>query len=133
MYDMQSRDGFVDTKYRMKCYGSATVGERGQVVLPVEARKLFEIEPGDKLIVMGIDKGFQSISLMKSESVTKMFEHLFDVEKVMKEGGKTLENLQKEGLKGVKKVLEDSGLEEARKEAEKINEKKSKGKKKLVN
>ena len=130
MYDYTVRGGFVDAKYRMKCYGSATVGERGQVVLPVEIRKLFEIEPGDKLIVMGIDKGFQNISLMKSESVTKMFEHLFDVEKVMKEGGKTLENLQKEGLKGVKKALKESGFEDMRKEAEKINQKKVVRKKK---
>ncbi|MCL5105213.1 MAG: AbrB/MazE/SpoVT family DNA-binding domain-containing protein [Armatimonadetes bacterium] len=33
-------------------YGSATVGERGQVVIPAEARKQFDIHPGDKLLVM---------------------------------------------------------------------------------
>jgi AbrB family looped-hinge helix DNA binding protein len=32
-------------------YGSVTVGERGQVVIPADARKTFRIEPGDKLLV----------------------------------------------------------------------------------
>jgi len=34
-----------------KFYGSVTVGERGQVVIPAEARKDFGIQPGDKLLV----------------------------------------------------------------------------------
>jgi AbrB family looped-hinge helix DNA binding protein len=33
-------------------FGSVTVGERGQVVIPAEARKRFQIEPGDKLLMM---------------------------------------------------------------------------------
>ena len=32
-------------------YGSVTVGERGQVVIPADARKQFSIKPGDKLLV----------------------------------------------------------------------------------
>lgn len=32
-------------------YGHVTVGERGQVVIPAEARKQFGILPGDKLLV----------------------------------------------------------------------------------
>jgi AbrB family looped-hinge helix DNA binding protein len=39
-------------------YGTVTVGERGQIVLPIEARKHFNIKPGDKLLVAGdIKKG----------------------------------------------------------------------------
>jgi AbrB family looped-hinge helix DNA binding protein len=34
-------------------FGSVTVGERGQVVIPAEARKKMDISPGDKLLVMG--------------------------------------------------------------------------------
>lgn len=34
-------------------FGSVTVGERGQVVIPAEARKKMGIQPGDKLLVMG--------------------------------------------------------------------------------
>ncbi|MCC6685546.1 MAG: AbrB/MazE/SpoVT family DNA-binding domain-containing protein [Fimbriimonadaceae bacterium] len=33
-------------------YGSVTVGERGQVVIPAEARTEMGIKPGDKLLVM---------------------------------------------------------------------------------
>lgn len=33
-------------------YGSVTVGERGQIVIPVEARTEMGMLPGDKLLVM---------------------------------------------------------------------------------
>ena len=33
-------------------YGSTTVGERGQIVIPAEAREDMGIRPGDKLLVM---------------------------------------------------------------------------------
>jgi AbrB family looped-hinge helix DNA binding protein len=36
-----------------KFYGSVTVSERGQIVVPVEARKDFNIDTGDKLLVFG--------------------------------------------------------------------------------
>lgn len=32
-------------------YGAATVGERGQIVIPAEARKEIGIQPGDKLLI----------------------------------------------------------------------------------
>jgi AbrB family looped-hinge helix DNA binding protein len=32
--------------------GSVTVGERGQIVIPAEARKKFDINPGEKLLVI---------------------------------------------------------------------------------
>ena len=34
-------------------FGSVTVGERGQIVIPHKARKIFRIEPGDQLLVLG--------------------------------------------------------------------------------
>jgi len=34
-------------------YGSVTVSERGQIVVPAEARKDFNIKAGDKLLVFG--------------------------------------------------------------------------------
>jgi AbrB family looped-hinge helix DNA binding protein len=33
-------------------YGSVTVGERGQIVIPAEARTFLNISAGDKLLVM---------------------------------------------------------------------------------
>ena len=44
-------------------FGSVKVGERGQVVIPKEAREVFDIRPGDKLVVLG-DEG-QGIALCK--------------------------------------------------------------------
>ena len=32
-------------------YGAVTVGERGQIVIPAEARKHYSLAPGDKLLV----------------------------------------------------------------------------------
>jgi len=32
-------------------YGAVTVGERGQIVVPAEARKHYSLKPGDKLLV----------------------------------------------------------------------------------
>ncbi len=36
-----------------KFYGSVTVSERGQIVIPVEARKDFNINTGNKLLMFG--------------------------------------------------------------------------------
>lgn len=34
-------------------FGTTTVGERGQIVIPKKARELFKIEPGDTLVIGG--------------------------------------------------------------------------------
>ena len=35
---------------------TATVGEKGQIVIPKQARDLFEIRPGDTLLLLGDEK-----------------------------------------------------------------------------
>ena len=37
-------------------FGTVKVGERGQIVIPKEARDKFNIKAGDNVIVFGIDK-----------------------------------------------------------------------------
>ena len=37
-------------------FGTVKVGERGQIVIPKEARELFGIRPGDTLLVLGDDR-----------------------------------------------------------------------------
>ena len=37
-------------------FGTVKVGERGQMVIPEEARKIFDIKAGDTLIVLGDEK-----------------------------------------------------------------------------
>ncbi|MCQ2420690.1 MAG: AbrB/MazE/SpoVT family DNA-binding domain-containing protein [Clostridia bacterium] len=34
-------------------FGTAKVGEKGQIVIPKDARQLFGIEPGDTLLILG--------------------------------------------------------------------------------
>ena len=36
-----------------RVFGTAKVGDRGQIVIPKEARELFQIQPGDTLLVIG--------------------------------------------------------------------------------
>ena len=34
-------------------FGMVTVGDKGQIVIPVRARRIFHIQPGDQLMVLG--------------------------------------------------------------------------------
>lgn len=34
-------------------FGVVKVGEKGQIVIPKEAREVFDIEPGDSLLILG--------------------------------------------------------------------------------
>ena len=36
-----------------RVFGTARVGDRGQIVIPKEARELFKIRPGDTLLILG--------------------------------------------------------------------------------
>lgn len=36
-----------------RVFGTAKVGDRGQIVIPKEARQLFHIRPGDTLLIVG--------------------------------------------------------------------------------
>ena len=38
---------------QQRVYGTVKVGERGQIVIPKEAREYFGIQPGDTLLVLG--------------------------------------------------------------------------------
>ncbi len=53
-----------------KYWGSATVGERGQMVIPADARKALGIESGDKMVIFGHDEG-RRLVLVKAEVVTQ--------------------------------------------------------------
>ena len=46
-------------------YGSVKVGERGQIVIPKNAREVYDIKAGDSLIVFGDDN--KVIKIMKAD------------------------------------------------------------------
>lgn len=54
-------------------YGSVTVGERGQIVIPAEAREELGFKPGDKLIVMR-HKVWDALVLTKLDHLTTFME-----------------------------------------------------------
>ena len=46
-------------------FGLVTVGNKGQIVIPAKARKVFDIAPGDSLVVLG-DEG-QGLAVIKAD------------------------------------------------------------------
>lgn len=51
-------------------FGMVKVGDKGQIVIPAKARKIFDIKPGDNLLVLG-DEG-QGIAIMKEQGLLDM-------------------------------------------------------------
>ncbi|MBN1459698.1 MAG: AbrB/MazE/SpoVT family DNA-binding domain-containing protein [Armatimonadetes bacterium] len=56
-------------------YGMVTVGERGQVVIPAEARKRHGLQAGDKLIVFRPPHG-EGIGLARLDHVRALLDNL---------------------------------------------------------
>ncbi|MGT2929108.1 helix-turn-helix domain-containing protein [Streptococcus dentasini] len=55
-------------------FGTVTVGEKGQIVIPVRARKIFDIKKGDSLMVLGdINQG---LALLNSDFFIQAFEEI---------------------------------------------------------
>jgi AbrB family looped-hinge helix DNA binding protein len=54
-------------------YGSTTVGERGQIVLPVKLREDLKINKGDKLLVI-VDPHGSRINLVNPETMNKFLD-----------------------------------------------------------
>ncbi len=55
-------------------YGSTTLGEKGQVVIPMEARKTMGLVKGEKLLVFG--RGRDMLVLAKIDHMQKFVEEL---------------------------------------------------------
>ena len=52
-------------------FGFAKIGEKGQILIPKEAREVFGLKPGDKLLMLGDEA--QGIALVKADAA-KIFE-----------------------------------------------------------
>ncbi len=57
-------------------YGTTTIGERGQIVIPQEARKLLKLKNSDKLLVFGM--GTDMLVLTKVSHLQKFAKKLSD-------------------------------------------------------
>jgi len=56
-------------------YGTVKVGERGQIVIPSQARKAFDIKPGDLLLVVSPPM-MDAVALIKAEIVKELIEKM---------------------------------------------------------
>ncbi len=80
-----------DKKFSLKdnFYGAATVGERGQIVIPIEARKRYNIETGDKILIMGAphERGLMLIKIeAMREFMTAILSDLQEMEQEIASG-----------------------------------------------
>lgn len=58
-------------------HGVATVGERGQVAIPADARRKYGINPGDKLLFFGAPNR-SGLLVVKAEELGWLVKHLTD-------------------------------------------------------
>jgi len=56
-------------------YGTVKVGDRGQVVIPAEARKELDVEPGDLLFVM-TGRNCRGITMAKADAMKEIAEKI---------------------------------------------------------
>ena len=57
-------------------WGSVTLGDRGQIVIPKEAREFFGIEPGDTLLILG--KRETGLIVTKPETLHDLADQIFN-------------------------------------------------------
>lgn len=58
-----------------KYVGISKVGERGQIVIPKDAREMFNIKPGDSIIVF-CDKE-KGMALLKADTIEDLTDNIF--------------------------------------------------------
>lgn len=70
-----------------KFLGIGTVGERGQIAIPADARKFCDIQSGEKMVFfsLGQKMGFMAV---KADQISSMFDKIVqkknDIEKMIK-------------------------------------------------
>jgi len=59
-----------------RVFGTAKVGDRGQIVIPKEARELFNIQPGDTLLILGEEN--KGLIISRPELLRDLADQIFD-------------------------------------------------------
>ena len=57
-------------------FGTVRVGERGQIVIPKQCREIFDIKPGDTLLILGDDEN--GIFITKPDVMNKVAIEIFE-------------------------------------------------------
>jgi AbrB family looped-hinge helix DNA binding protein len=58
---------------------TATVGEKGQIVIPKQARDIFKIKPGDTLLILGDEE--RGLAIPNAGAFSELFDAAFTGEK----------------------------------------------------
>ena len=59
-----------------RVFGTARVGDRGQIVIPKEARDMFGLEPGDTLVLMADKK--KGLALQTVDKLNPLMKTVFN-------------------------------------------------------
>ncbi len=59
-----------------RVFGTAKVGDRGQIVIPKEAREMFNIRPGDTLLILGEEE--KGLIVSRPEILRELADQIFD-------------------------------------------------------
>ena len=62
-------------KNKQRIFGTAKVGDRGQIVIPKEAREFFGIDPGDTQLILG--KNETGLIVTKPETLSNLSNQIF--------------------------------------------------------
>ena len=62
-----------------RVFGTAKVGGRGQIVIPKEARELFNIHPGDTLLILGEEE--TGLIISRPEVLSNIANQIFETVK----------------------------------------------------
>jgi AbrB family looped-hinge helix DNA binding protein len=65
----------VEGKRRARLYGTVKVGDKGQVVIPADARKELDIKTGDLLFVM-VGRNRRALAMIKAEVMRSLAERI---------------------------------------------------------
>lgn len=69
-YNKDENIGFGVPPKGKYMFGMVKVGDKGQIVIPAKARKIFHIKPGDNLVILG-DEG-SGLAILKEEDLLAM-------------------------------------------------------------
>jgi bifunctional DNA-binding transcriptional regulator/antitoxin component of YhaV-PrlF toxin-antitoxin module len=72
----------------IKIYGTASLNDKGQLVIPVDARAAMALEPGSKLVVMSAPFGHEALIVVKTEVIERQ---MYDFASAL---GRPTENLE---------------------------------------
>ena len=92
IYYNQEQNGYSIPPKGKHIFGTVRVGERGQIVLPKEARDIFHIKAGDRLVVLGDESPeHPGMALMQEEfflGMVQVFQQIVNRSDRTEEAGK---------------------------------------------